>query len=122
MRRGIQVLMQDAQSGKFDLVLKETAFPASRKTSQGLQAPALCRRKDYTLSEGEIRNKESCHEVRAPKVPLPRGPHRDKRVRRTVKFTMLRAAAQHGAKPLISLHRRPPTVQGTSVSCPVRPR
>jgi hypothetical protein len=73
MRRGIQVLMQDAQSGKFDLVLKETAFPASRKTSQGLQAPALCRRKDYTLSEGEIRNKESCHEVRAPKVPLPRG-------------------------------------------------
>jgi hypothetical protein len=81
-------------------------FPASRKTSQGLQAPAPCPRKDYTLSEGEIRNKEFCHEVRTPKVPLPRGPRRDKRVRRTVKFTMLRAAAQHGAKPLISLHRQ----------------
>jgi hypothetical protein len=26
MRRGIQVLMQDVQSGKFDLVLKESAF------------------------------------------------------------------------------------------------
>ena len=57
MRRGIQALMQDAQSGKFDLVLTESLDRISRDQED---IAGLYKRlrfagvKIYTLSEGEI--------------------------------------------------------------------
>ena len=54
MRRGIQALMQDAQDGKFDLVLTESLDRISRDQEdiRDLQAPAVCRRKDSHAVRG----------------------------------------------------------------------
>src|SRR5262249_58099996 len=57
MRRGIQALMQDAQSGKFDLVLTESLDRISRDQEDIAGVYKRLRFagvKIYTLSEGEI--------------------------------------------------------------------
>jgi DNA invertase Pin-like site-specific DNA recombinase len=57
MRRGIQALMQDAQNGKFDLVLTESLDRISRDQEDIAGVYKRLRFagvKIYTLSEGEI--------------------------------------------------------------------
>jgi site-specific DNA recombinase len=75
MRRGIQELMQDAQSGKFDLVLTESLDRISRDQEDIAGVYKRLRFagvKIYTLSEGEIAEPYRFHWY--DECPLPQEP------------------------------------------------